>query len=144
MEFEPGPRRAEKFLRDSSGQGEYSVEKYRAAPESTLSPEEARFVDEYLKRFSEETAKQYPMTVSKILRGLANPDIWRVVRDYSKVDPLLKRDSESKEGQLALAKLEAAELNEELERRKAAFQEASAELADFIERLNGRRSLDDV
>ena len=122
-----------------SGQGEYSLDTYRNAPEKTLTAEEAAFVDDTIQRIHQLTAQHSPLAAATVLRGLLTPAVWKAVFDAAKAQPLLKKDAESKEGQLALAQLEAEEVNEEYDRKVEAAHAAANDLADFIEKVNGRQ-----
>ena len=120
--------------------GEYSLEKWRNAPDETLTPEDLAFLETYNENLDTaiDRVQEHPSLAMGILRETIRPELWKVLFNLGKAEGLLEKHNESKTGQEELARDEAEKVNEEYGRRAQAIIDAMKNFTDFVEEANGR------
>lgn len=124
----------------------YSLEKWRNAPEQTLTPEEEAFVEEQSAKLAEiidRLESQPNAPVRAVFKEIFRPDVWKVLINRNKTMGLMAKAFESKDGQMALAHAEAESWNEEYDRKAAAVRDSVMDFLDFVEKANGRVEMND-
>jgi hypothetical protein len=117
----------------------YSLDKYRKAPEVSLTPEEQSFLEDWSSRFDELSDKaDWQRPLLSILQITFRPEAWRIAAETKKADLISAKGMESKDGLMAQAHAEADAWNAEYDRKANAVAEAIKEYTDFTDALNER------
>ncbi len=146
MKFGESAPKQEKSSEESQEKRGYSLEKWRNAPEETLSPEEHQFMEEFTDRIESIASRveENPSLARIVLREMVRPDVWHVLLKTNKAEKILDKARESKEGQMGLAQEEAEAMNEKYDQLREEMEDAIVNFANFIDEANGREEGSDT